>query len=407
MGTCHLFHVLTVPPKKACLLCTTPAGMDWYIQAMPVGTYQVQSPGFPKIVYWLGIRYQETPLWPVCDLPCPSLTSLILPISLWRQQLFHCHLFLISTLSLLFPFLPISTLSTSACLWCLHSYLSYLFNSHLFLTLENSFRPGFCLSLTSVPPCLWPPFHPVWPPFHPVSDFHSVLSLPSLPPCLWPPFHPVSDLLLHTVSDLHSTLSLTCLRLPVTSIPHLFSFFFTSPFLPTLSLTLGSTLSLTFNSHYLWPPHFAALDLHSCLSLTFSPHYLWPPLCTLWLPLHSGWPVHSCLFLTFSPHCLTSRLLHLRPLYPFLPLASMPACLWAVHHHPCLTYPFSSRCPNWGFSAQLCVIVFGLLTSFYALVSIGLLSLCEVPQPGLKYFPLLLFSFWLTSWHSSRFVAGL
>ena len=26
--------------------------MDLYIEAMPVGTYRVQSPGFPKIVYY-------------------------------------------------------------------------------------------------------------------------------------------------------------------------------------------------------------------------------------------------------------------------------------------------------------------------------------------------------------------
>ena len=50
-GICHLAHVLTVPPAKVCLLCTTPTGLDLYIQAMPVGTYWVQSPGFPKIVY--------------------------------------------------------------------------------------------------------------------------------------------------------------------------------------------------------------------------------------------------------------------------------------------------------------------------------------------------------------------
>ena len=49
-GIRHLAHVLTVPATKACLLCATPAGMDLYIQAMPVGTYRVQSPGFPKIV---------------------------------------------------------------------------------------------------------------------------------------------------------------------------------------------------------------------------------------------------------------------------------------------------------------------------------------------------------------------
>ena len=32
MGIRHLLHVLTVPPTKAYLLCTTPAGMDLYIQ---------------------------------------------------------------------------------------------------------------------------------------------------------------------------------------------------------------------------------------------------------------------------------------------------------------------------------------------------------------------------------------
>ena len=51
-GIRHLAHVLSVPPTKACLLCATPAGLDLYIQAMPVGTYRVQSPGFPKIVYY-------------------------------------------------------------------------------------------------------------------------------------------------------------------------------------------------------------------------------------------------------------------------------------------------------------------------------------------------------------------
>ena len=50
-GIRHLAHVLTVPPTKVCLLCITPAGMDLYLQAMPVGTYRVQSPGFLKIVY--------------------------------------------------------------------------------------------------------------------------------------------------------------------------------------------------------------------------------------------------------------------------------------------------------------------------------------------------------------------
>ena len=51
-GICHLEHVLTVPPTKARLLCATPACLDLYIQAMPVGTYRVQSPGFLNIIYF-------------------------------------------------------------------------------------------------------------------------------------------------------------------------------------------------------------------------------------------------------------------------------------------------------------------------------------------------------------------
>ena len=47
-----LAHVLTVPPTKVWLLCTTPTGLHLCIQAMPVGTYWVQSPGFLKIVYY-------------------------------------------------------------------------------------------------------------------------------------------------------------------------------------------------------------------------------------------------------------------------------------------------------------------------------------------------------------------
>ena len=53
-GIRHLAHVLTVPPTKACLLCATPAG--YIYRSMPVGTYRVQSPGFPKIVYSHNVR---------------------------------------------------------------------------------------------------------------------------------------------------------------------------------------------------------------------------------------------------------------------------------------------------------------------------------------------------------------
>ena len=58
-GTRHLAQVLTVPPTKACILCATPAGMDLYMQAMPVSTYRVQSPGFPKIVYYAVQTFQK------------------------------------------------------------------------------------------------------------------------------------------------------------------------------------------------------------------------------------------------------------------------------------------------------------------------------------------------------------
>ena len=56
-GIRYLAHVLAVPPTKARLLCATPAGLDLYIQAMSVGTYRVQSPGFPKIIYWFDVAF--------------------------------------------------------------------------------------------------------------------------------------------------------------------------------------------------------------------------------------------------------------------------------------------------------------------------------------------------------------
>ena len=51
-GIRHLAHVLTVPPNKSVTtLRYTRRHGPVYIQAMPVGTYRVKSPGFPKIVY--------------------------------------------------------------------------------------------------------------------------------------------------------------------------------------------------------------------------------------------------------------------------------------------------------------------------------------------------------------------
>ena len=50
-GIRHLAHMLNVPPNKSVTTLRYTRSMDLYIQAMPVGTYRVQSRGFPKIVY--------------------------------------------------------------------------------------------------------------------------------------------------------------------------------------------------------------------------------------------------------------------------------------------------------------------------------------------------------------------
>ena len=47
-GICHLPHVLTVPPTKACLLCATLAGMDLHIQVhacrhLPNAVHQISE----------------------------------------------------------------------------------------------------------------------------------------------------------------------------------------------------------------------------------------------------------------------------------------------------------------------------------------------------------------------------
>ena len=77
-----LAHVLSVPPTKAWLLCTTPAGMDLYRQAMPAGTYRVQSPGFPKIIYSQHMHSNNT-LWLIYSPPPPPPTT----HALWQHTL--------------------------------------------------------------------------------------------------------------------------------------------------------------------------------------------------------------------------------------------------------------------------------------------------------------------------------
>ena len=79
MGIRHLAHMLAVPPTKVRLLCAIPAGLDLYIQAMPVGTYRVQSPGFPKIVYWHTKTGNST--------TAPN-SYLSISVSTWGRQLF-------------------------------------------------------------------------------------------------------------------------------------------------------------------------------------------------------------------------------------------------------------------------------------------------------------------------------
>ena len=64
-GIRHLAHVLTVPPNKS-------APTLRYTRR-PVSTYRVQSPGFPKIVYW-------------CKVVC-KLRALVYDILPWRKVL--------------------------------------------------------------------------------------------------------------------------------------------------------------------------------------------------------------------------------------------------------------------------------------------------------------------------------
>ena len=78
-GIRHLAHVLSVPPTKAWLLCATLAGLYLYIQAMPVDTDRVQSPGFPKIVYWAGLY--------ICQIWLPASDTVLF---LWRRPGSQC-----------------------------------------------------------------------------------------------------------------------------------------------------------------------------------------------------------------------------------------------------------------------------------------------------------------------------
>ena len=59
-------HAQFTPNKSVTTLRYThrhvPVYIYIYIQAMPVGTYRVQSPGFPKIVYYDEVTSQQSPL---------------------------------------------------------------------------------------------------------------------------------------------------------------------------------------------------------------------------------------------------------------------------------------------------------------------------------------------------------
>ena len=50
LSSCPRAHC--TPNKSVTTLCYARRPGPVYIQAMPVGTYRVQSPGFPKIVYY-------------------------------------------------------------------------------------------------------------------------------------------------------------------------------------------------------------------------------------------------------------------------------------------------------------------------------------------------------------------
>ena len=51
LRVCQLPHVLTVPQQKRAYSVLHPQAWTDTYRSMPEGSYRVQSPGFPKIVY--------------------------------------------------------------------------------------------------------------------------------------------------------------------------------------------------------------------------------------------------------------------------------------------------------------------------------------------------------------------
>ena len=56
-GIRHLPHVLTVPEQKRAYSALHPQARTCIYWSMPEGSYRVQSPGFPKIVYLLALQH--------------------------------------------------------------------------------------------------------------------------------------------------------------------------------------------------------------------------------------------------------------------------------------------------------------------------------------------------------------
>ena len=157
-GIRHLAHVLSVPPTKSGLLCATPIGVDLYIQAMPVGTYRVQSPGFLKIVYCQCIHF--------CKLYC--FTSVNLLLFLMREEISLCCnvawmyvcLFLVSSVRLQSCQLTRRRFCLLMIMWLLPSLVSLLMpgyygnfgtgkdmRAHSFVCLQTHTRTHACTDI--------------------------------------------------------------------------------------------------------------------------------------------------------------------------------------------------------------------------------------------------------------------
>ena len=96
-GIHHLAHVLTVPPTKACLLCTTPTGLDLYIQVhsrklLPSAVPWISEDRLFCSIFWGGRGGAQSRMRKAKQLPLKKISHKISykqSKKKCKQQVFH------------------------------------------------------------------------------------------------------------------------------------------------------------------------------------------------------------------------------------------------------------------------------------------------------------------------------